>query len=136
MSEQDRNREIAVKAFDAFGRRDVEALNALLDPEIEVFISDQLGASGTWSGIDGFWESLSGWLEAFDDDYRIELLSIDTPDDKHVIVEARQFARGRSSGVPVELVTYFMFELRDGRAVRYELHASREDAHAAIANGA
>jgi ketosteroid isomerase-like protein len=136
MSDRDRNRALVEKAFDAFARRDVEAINALLDPEIKVMISDQLGQSGSWSGIDGFWESLAGWLEAFDEDYRTEVLAIDTPDDAHVIVEARQMGRGRASGVPVELVTYFMFEIRDGRATRYELHASREDAEAAIASGA
>jgi SnoaL-like domain len=95
-------------------------------------ISDKLANSGSWSGIKGFWEATSTWLEAFDD-YSIEVLSVDALDDDHVIVEGRQLARGRSSGVPVELVTYFVFRVADGLATRYEIHASREDAMAAIA---
>jgi len=132
MSERERNRELIERAFEAFENGDVEAVNAGLDPEIEVVISDQLANSGRWVGVDGFWESVSSWLEAWDE-YRIEVRSIETPDDHHVLVEALQTATGRSSGVPVELATYFVFEVHDGISTRYELHASREDALAAIA---
>ena len=132
MTEREQNRELVADAFDAFQRGDVEALNAGLDPEIEVMISDRLANSGTWRGVEGFWESVSTWLEAFDD-YRLEVRSIDTPDDHHVLVEARQTAKGRASGVPVELTTYFLFEVHEGLSTRYELHASREDAEAAVA---
>ena len=132
MSERERNRELAARAFDAFQRGDVEAVNSALDPEIEVVIADGLANAGTWHGIDGFWESVATWLEAFDD-YKVEVQGIETPDDDHVIVEARQTAKGRASGVPVELTTYFLFEMREGISTRYELHASRDDAMAAIA---
>ena len=132
MSERDRNRELVADAFTAFQSGDVEAITAVLDPEIEVMISDRLANAGTWKGVEGFWQSVSTWLEAFDD-YSVEIRAIETPDDDHVIVEARQIAKGRSSGVPVELTTYFLFEVHDGLSTRYELHASREDAMAAIA---
>ena len=33
----------------------------------------------------------------------------------------------------MELTTYFLFEVHDGLSTRYELHASREDAMATIA---
>jgi ketosteroid isomerase-like protein len=132
MTERASNRERVAEAFDAFRRGDVEAVNAGLDPEIQVVISDKLANSGSWSRIEGFWEATSTWLEAFDD-YSIEVLSIEAADDDHVIVEGRQLARGRSSGVPVELVTYFIFRLADGLATRFEIHASRKDAMAAIA---
>jgi ketosteroid isomerase-like protein len=132
MSERERNRDFAARAFEAFRRGDAEAVNSGLDPEVEVVIADSLANPGTWRGIDGFWESVTSWLEAFDD-YDIEVESIETPDDSHVVVEARQTAKGRSSGVPVELTTYFLFEVRGGRTARYELHSSRGDAMAAIA---
>jgi ketosteroid isomerase-like protein len=132
MTERRTNRERVAEAFDAFQRGDVEAVNAGLDPEIQVVISDKLANSGRWSGVEGFWEATSTWLEAFDD-YSIEVVSVEAPDDDHVIVEGRQLARGRASGVPVELVTYFVFRLADGLATRYEIHASREEAMAAFA---
>jgi ketosteroid isomerase-like protein len=132
MSERERNRELVERAFEAFESGDVEAVNAGLDPEIEVVISDELANSGRWTGIEGFWESVSSWLEAWDK-YRIEVNSVEAPDDHHVLVEARQTATGRSSGVPVELTAYFVFEVHDGISTRYELHASREAAMAAIA---
>ena len=132
MSEHERNRELVAAAFEEFQRGDVEALNRRFDPEIEVMISDKLANSGTWKGIDGFWEATSGWLEAWDE-YSIEVLGIETPDDEHAIVEAHQTAKGRLSGVPVELIAYFVFWIDDEITKRYELHASREDALAAIA---
>ena len=132
MSERDRNRALVTEAFEAFQRGDVEAVNAGLDPEIEVVISDELANSGEWAGVEGFWKSISSWLEAWDH-YEIEVRSIDTPDDHHVIVEALQTASGRASGVPVDLTTYFVFEVHDGISTRYELHASRDAAMAAIA---
>jgi ketosteroid isomerase-like protein len=134
MSERDRNREFVAEAFGAFKRGDVDAVNAGLDPEIEVLISEALANPGRWKGVDGFWESISSWMEAWDD-YTVEVLSLETPDDRHVIAEARQMATGRSSGVPVDLTTYFLFEIRDGRATRYELHPTRDDAVAAMTPG-
>ena len=133
MSERERHRELAAEAFAAFQRGDLEAVNAGLDPEIEVVISDELANSGRWKGVDGFWESISSWLEAWDD-YELEVRSIDTPDDHHVLVEALQTAKGRASGVPVDLTTYFMLEVHDGKSTRHEIHASREAAVAAIAS--
>ena len=131
MSERERNRELVATAFDAFQRGDVEAVNAHLDPDIDVRIAGDLANAGAWKGIDGFWESISSWLEAFDD-YSVEVESIETPDDDHVIVAAHQTAKGRSSGVPVELTTYFLFEVHDGISTRYEIHGSRDGAVAAI----
>jgi ketosteroid isomerase-like protein len=131
MGRQEENRALVEEAYAAFERGDVETINRFLDPQIEVMISDELMNAGTWSGIDGFWQSVSSWLEAFGD-YSVEVQSVDTPDDHHAIVEARQTATGKASGVPVELTTYFVYRIEDQRAVRYELHATRDDAMAAI----
>jgi ketosteroid isomerase-like protein len=131
MNERAQNRALVEQAFAAFQSGDVAGVNALLDPAIEIVISDQLANPGTWSGVDGFWEAVSIWLEAWDE-FKIDLRSIDTPDDHHVIAETLQTATGRASGVPVELSTYFLFEVRGGRTARYELHPSREAAIAAM----
>jgi ketosteroid isomerase-like protein len=132
MSERARNTELVERAFAAFRTGDVDTVNSFLDPGVEVVISDRLANSGRWSGVDGFWESIGGWLEAWDE-WNIELRGTETPDDRHVIAETLQTATGRASGVPVELTAFFLFELRDGRAIRHELHPSRDDALAAVA---
>ena len=131
MSRREENIALARDAFAAFERGDVDALNRLLDPAIEVTISQELANAGTWTGIDGFWASVRSWLEAWDE-YRIELQDLETPDDRNVIAEAHQTATGRMSGVPVELTTFFVFEIRNGLCTRYGLYASREAALAAI----
>ena|SRR5688572_17169711 len=131
MSKQEENRALVEEAYAAFERGDVETINRFLDPNIEVTISDELMNAGTWHGIDGFWQSVTSWLEAFDN-YSVAVHSVDTPDDHHAIVEAHQTATGSASGVPVELTTYFVYRIEDRRAVRYELHATRGAAMAAI----
>jgi ketosteroid isomerase-like protein len=131
MSRQDENIALVREAFAAFESGDVEAVNRLLDPGVEVSISQELANAGTWSGIEGFWTSIASWMEAWDE-YRIELRGFDTPDDRNVIAETHQIATGRTSGVPVELTTFFLFEIRDGLCTRYALYASREAALAAI----
>jgi ketosteroid isomerase-like protein len=131
MTDPRRNVELVRGAFAAFERGDVEAINRLLDPGVEVSISHELANAGTWSGVEGFWTSIGSWLEAWDE-YRIELRDLDTPDDRNVIAEAHQTAIGRASGVPVELTTFFLFEIRDELCTRYGLYATREAALAAI----
>ena len=118
-------------AFVAFEKGDVETINSLLDPGVNVRISQDLANAGTWSGVDGFWASVNSWLEAWDE-YRIEATSLEAPDDRHVLAEVHQSATGRASRAPVELTTYFLFEIRDGACTRYELHPSREAALRAI----
>jgi ketosteroid isomerase-like protein len=131
VNRRERNLELVRDAFAAFERGDVDAMNRLLDPAIEVTISQELANAGSWTGIDGFWASITSWLEAWDE-YRIELADLETPDDRNVIAEAHQTATGRASGVPVELTTYFVFEIRDELCTRYGLYATREAGLAAI----
>jgi ketosteroid isomerase-like protein len=132
MSERERSRDLVERAFKAFQDGDVGGLNALLDPGIRVLISDRMANAGRSSGIDGFWETIGRWLEAWDE-YRIELRGIETPDNRHAIAKTLQTATGRSSGVPVTLTAHMLFEFRDGLAVRFELHPSRDDALASVA---
>ena len=131
MSSREQNIELVRAAFEAFERGDVEAINELLDPAVEVHISDSLMNAGTWSGIDGFWESVAGWLEAWDD-YRLEVRSVEAIDERAVLAEGYQSGTGRASGVPVEMVAYWLFVISDGRCARYELHATREGALSAL----
>jgi ketosteroid isomerase-like protein len=130
---RERNAELFRDANDAWNRRDVAAVVAFLDPEVESHVSGDLMNAGTWRGIEGFGEMAASWEEVWGElDY--EIVRTETPDDAHVIAEVHQTARGAQSGVPVELTVFFLAELIDGRAVRFHIYADRDAAMAAIGN--
>jgi ketosteroid isomerase-like protein len=62
------------------------------------------------------------------EDFRVVIEAVQPVGERHVVAVVRQLGRGKGSGVEVEMRAAYMWELRDGRAVRVQLHASREEA--------
>ncbi len=60
MSEKERNERLLRAGIEAYNRGDVEAMVALFDPEIELPCRSRPGNPGTWHGLDGFREMVSG----------------------------------------------------------------------------
>jgi len=75
-------------------------------------------------------ESLLRWLddgdEAFDD-FSVDVLDVDELDG-HVVVSMRQRGRGKASGAEVDDGITHVWTLRDGRAIRLQSFADRDDA--------
>jgi ketosteroid isomerase-like protein len=66
------------------------------------------------------------WTQDFENwSMRVERL-IDAGGDR-VVVLAHQSATGRASGVPVELDSGFIYELKDGRIIRGILYGPHSD---------
>ncbi len=63
---------------------------------------------------------------------RNTIVSFSHPDEHHVIAEVHQEAVGAGSGVPVEMTLYYLFEIRNGRAVRLHMYPDREAALCAV----
>jgi ketosteroid isomerase-like protein len=80
---------------------------------------------GTYRGIEGLQKLLRFW-GAFAD-FRSEIEEC-IPAGDHVVVTAHHFARGKSSGVEVDMRNWQIFTLRGGRVVRYRLFSTREQA--------
>ena len=55
--------------------------------------------------------------------------------ERHVVASCRQVARGRSSGVPVEMDAAYMFEVEAGRVIRFHLYDDRLRAIAVAREG-
>jgi ketosteroid isomerase-like protein len=128
------NLTIARTALEAFQRGDIETLVSFMDPEMETFSSPELANPVDVVGRDEWLAWMGRWLEVWDD-YEIEALSIDAVGDHHVIVDMLQTAKGKGSGVDVELRVYTVFEIRDGLAKRYHLYPTREEAVAFAERG-
>jgi ketosteroid isomerase-like protein len=118
-------------AFEAFEARDVVGLGDFLHPKVECRVWPPLMNVGTWQGYAGFVQMTAGWEEAFG---RIayEVRGTEIVDDRNVFVAVHQTATGAGSGVPVELDVYFLVEFEGEQAVRFQVHANRESAEAAV----
>jgi ketosteroid isomerase-like protein len=128
---EDRRFNLIRDAFDAFEARDVEGLTAFLHPEIESRVLPPLLNTGTWHGYEGFIEMTGEWESAFGE-IGYDERGIQAVDDRNVLVTVHQTATGAGSGVPVELDVVFLIEFEGDRAIRFQIHAERDSALAAI----
>jgi len=130
-SQHERNERLLRDGVEAFNQGDYATLVAMFDPGIECHVASGLGNPGTWFGIDGFERMTGAWGEAFASQ-QSSVVSLNFPDEHHVIAEIHQRAVGAGSGVPVEMTNYYLLEIRDERAVRFHIHPDRESALAAV----
>jgi ketosteroid isomerase-like protein len=103
----------AVEAFNEAGASAVVAMSEIYDTNIEFQEDPKLPEAGTYRGFEAVREYFLGFLDSFEDyTYDIED-AIDVGD--MVLVFNRQRARGKSSGVEVDMRNSWLFTLRDGR---------------------
>ena len=128
------NLEFVQAAVAAYGRGDVETVLAMFDPEVETMASRELLNPGTYRGRDGFLTWAAEWLDAFAD-WQQEVWNYEAIGDRHVVADARQSGLGKASGVPIEMHLAYMWEMRDGAAVRFHVYLNRADAEEAARRG-
>jgi ketosteroid isomerase-like protein len=133
-AEGEANLALVRAGIEASNRGDTDALLGVLDPEVEFHIAPGLGNAGTYHRHDGFLEGLGGWLDAWDN-FTIDSAELEAVGERHVVGDIRQSARGRGSGVEVEMRLGYMWEVRRGRAVRFHILPDRDAALAAASEG-
>jgi ketosteroid isomerase-like protein len=128
MSEQ--NVEVVRRAFESFNRRDVEELVTLSDPDCEWFPFRAQLEGSVYRGHEG----VRRFVSDMDDDWtRFEIHPQELHDrGERVLAIGQVEALGRGSGVAVENLGGFVFELRDGRIARLVSHSDPEAARAAV----
>jgi ketosteroid isomerase-like protein len=133
MSEE--NVEIVRRSFEAnnaFMRGDLssEAFAQLFDPQIELRWHDQRTYPDTPQNLRGVSEVMT-FIEKFRDDWmdvvQEPLELIEAPGDR-VLGFTHQSARGRRSGVPIDIHFFEVWAIRDGRVCRLEYFRHRTDA--------
>jgi ketosteroid isomerase-like protein len=126
------NVEILLESFAANERGDEDALRELMDPEIEVYAEPGLINSGSYSGWEG-WKQWSGiWDEAWEEISYAPLEVIEVTDSLFV-VPTRVVGKGAGSGVEIDRLFAYLYEIRDGRGVRFHTYGSKERALEAAA---
>jgi ketosteroid isomerase-like protein len=124
------NVELARRAFEAFDRRDLDAVLEVCDPDVrlDVVTGGIAGRAEPYRGHDGLREYLS-------DASRVWTELRMTPSEFHeaaggvVVVVGRVYARG--SGRVVDSPTGWLWRLRDGRIVSGRVYPNPDEALAA-----
>jgi ketosteroid isomerase-like protein len=121
-------------SWEAWARGDMAALFDFYAPDIEWDMTkSQIPDMGVFQGHEGVREFFRRWAYGpFDDYYAEPEEFIDAGEE--VVVRVRQGGRGKGSGVPVEMPSFWQrYTLRDGKAVRVTIHRDREEALEAAA---
>jgi ketosteroid isomerase-like protein len=113
--------EFAARVYAAINARDRGAIRALSAPDIVVGTTVE-----AYRGADALLEWLDEGDDAFDD-FTVELLEVEVLGG-HVLASMRQRGRGKASGAEVDHRFTHVWTLRDGRAIRLQSFAHRDDA--------
>ncbi len=125
MSEE--NLEAVRSLFDAFAERDFEAAAKVLDPRVEIHPGIVGGPEGViyhgsagmrqfWSDVDAAWAEFRITIEYFQDL------------DGRILILGRAFARGRDSGITLDVPAAWIAGLRNRRIVDFRSFSSQDEA--------
>jgi ketosteroid isomerase-like protein len=123
--------EVVHRAYDAFARGDLETLRTFLAPDIEWRTTPEVPFMGNYVGLDEFLRGMDEWTSAFDEVTTQVEEMIDAGES--VIVHHRMRARGRDSGVEVDLAIFQVVAVRNAQLVRMYDYSTREAALEAAA---
>jgi ketosteroid isomerase-like protein len=114
-------------AYEAWSRRDVEALVEVAHPDAEArpILGANIGAS-VYRGRDGLREWFKDLHQEWET-FQTRVTRIDKRGDR-VLCTIDVHARGRASGVVIEGEMYHLVELRDGLILRLEAFRDRAEA--------
>ena len=125
-----RNVELIEDGYEAFLRGDLESALSIFADDFEAHDAPEMVGDPVYRGKEGFLRMLAMTTEGFED---VKYVADEfTEVDESVLVNARRSGRGVASGIEVEEHQYHVWDLRDGRAVRFRLFLSRTDALRAL----
>ena len=127
MSQEDVERHYG--AIDAINRRDLDALLALMDDEVEA-VSRIVAVEGGLHGHDGIRQWWENWFSAFPD-YTIEVVEMDNFGDV-TVATLRALGRGAGSAVPLEDKIWQASRWRRGKTIWWSTYYTREEALEAV----
>jgi ketosteroid isomerase-like protein len=122
------NVELALRALDAFTRRDVDAVDDLVSPDVVWEENPELpGLREVYRGRAEVREWMVAVLEVFEH-LDVEVVELTELGDDRVFAEILLTARGKGSGVPVELRFWTVLWFAESKITRREVSWSRDQA--------
>jgi ketosteroid isomerase-like protein len=124
------NVEILRRGYEAFAARGVDGFLEYIHPEFELVTPPGLALEPqTYRGHEGVRRYFDSFYEAVDE-IRVEPDEF-IPVGEKVIVPFRLTTRGRSSGIEASMQAVQVCQIRDGKAVRFDIYPTIEEARAA-----
>ena len=119
---------------DAFNRDDIQAVLAIFDEGCEIDEPPEMPDSPP-TGYRGH-EGVREWMENLREvgGVMFELRSV-TPNGEALLCEVASRGQGRGSDLPIEWMTFALFELRADKVARMRVFLNREEALEALASG-
>lgn len=118
------------QVLDDWARGDVERMYATADPNLEIRQPREILDARAYTGREGLVEALLDWPAEWDD-FRVEPSRIFALDGERVVTVARHRGRARQGGMEIDGEVVWLFRLRDGRLVAWDMFLSLDDALAA-----
>jgi ketosteroid isomerase-like protein len=123
------NVDLTRRAFQAFEDRDLEAVLATLDDDVEAF-PILAGMEGSYRGHDGIRRWWAGLLGTFPD-FRAEIVELhDFGDSTMAVLRLR--GHGVGSNTPVDAAAWHVSHFRDGKCIGWRVYASEREALEAV----
>jgi ketosteroid isomerase-like protein len=120
--------EVVLEQFKATNERDFPRAMTYYADDVELVVeSDAFLESGTFTGSEAVGRWFANWFRTFEPGYHFDIEEAREVGDVVVLI-ASHHGRGRSSGVEVRGRTGYVYEVRDGRIARVELHAGGAEA--------
>ena len=127
----DRNVEVVRQLFELYASGGLEAVLQVMDEDIEIVIPPDVSAEpDTYRGHEGARRYFAGF-EGMLEDVRYEFFEL-IPEGDHVLARARLAGRGVSSGLEVELGTFVVHTVVDGKVTRIVPYADLESARQSL----
>ena len=125
------NVEIAKRAVDAFNRRDMDELFALLNPTVQWTTADDEPDPQTYCGHEGVRQLFASLLEIWEQGFTVKAHEfIDLGD--AVVVPSTSRVQARGSGVTLDADETHVFTVHDGKIVRVREYRTKDAALQAL----
>jgi uncharacterized protein len=124
------NREALSAAFEQFAQGDFRSATRLYAPEVEWIEHRGVPGGGEFGGFDQVRQGFRGWLSSWEG-YRLELIELIERGEGY-FAAVRGSGRGVMSGAYAEDLFFQVWTFRDGRIVRIENFAERDEAMQAL----
>jgi ketosteroid isomerase-like protein len=116
---------------DALNRRDVDAMLATLDPDVELEPLRAVLEGSVYRGHEGLRE----WLDDMDEDWQdfhFEIADLRPLAPDRVLLVGRVRARARASGVELDDTAAWVCDVRDGKVARVHFYSDAKSALEAV----
>jgi ketosteroid isomerase-like protein len=121
------NVEFVGRMLAAYLSGDEETLRASIPPEGEVYGAPGLINSGTYHGYEGFRQWIAQWEEAWGE-VNYEPREPIEIGETFVVIPVRIIGRGAGSGLEVNSMFGWLYEIRDGQMIRFHAYPAVDDA--------